>query len=80
MESLFDFDSPQGGSAAVPSLVGQAATAIETMSDQELNALADEVYRQVRTQAFSQGLPVLVVVNGQIVSEFSDGRLEPLPS
>ncbi|MEZ0484492.1 hypothetical protein [Fibrella aquatica] len=76
MESLFDFDSPKGGASAVVSLCGGALTPIESMSVDEFKLAADEVYRQVRRQAFSVDLPVIVKVDGHIVPEFADGRLE----
>lgn len=61
---------------AILPLYGGAAKSIETMTAEQFDVAAEQVYVKVREAAFSRGLPVIIEENGRAFREYADGHLE----
>ena len=61
---------------AILPLYGGAAKSIETMTVEQFDVAAEQVYVKVREAAFSRGLPVIIEENGRAFREYADGHLE----
>ncbi len=61
---------------AILPLYGGAAKSIETMTAEQFDVAAEQVYVKVREAAFSRGLPMIIEENGRAFREYADGHLE----
>lgn len=55
---------------------GGAKKFIADMSPEELEAVRQSVLRRAREKAFSKGLPIYYSLNGRLLAEYADGRVE----
>ena len=56
---------------------GGAQKFIADMDADELETARQSIMRRAREKAFSKGLPIYYRLNGSLVAEFPDGRIEP---
>ncbi len=61
---------------AILPLYGGAEKPVSQMSREEFDEVAQTVYRKVREQAFSRGLPVVIERMKQLIKEYADGHVE----
>lgn len=78
MNDLFEpiLDDATPDVPAILPFYGGAEKPVSQMSREEFEEAAQTVYRKVREQAFSRGLPVVIGRGGQVIKEYADGRIE----
>ena len=57
---------------------GGAPKFIADMDADELEVARQSIMRRAREKAFSKGLPIHYRLNGSLVAEYPDGRIEPV--
>jgi hypothetical protein len=55
---------------------GGAKKSTFDMSPEELEQAAQNILRKVKEKAFSKGLPIHFAIDGVLMAEYPDGRIE----
>lgn len=73
----FEANVDNGGLKPVLLNYGGAKKFVAEMNEQELEAARQSTLRRAKEKAFSKGLPVYYVLNGNVVAEYVDGKILP---
>jgi hypothetical protein len=69
-------DDVPGSPPTILPLFGGAEKPVEEMTAEEFAEASKYITLKAKEAAFSRGLPVILSLNGLVVREFSDGRIE----
>lgn len=71
----FNAETDNGGIQPVLLNYGGAKKFVAEMNEDELQTAGESILRRVKEKAFSKGLPIYYVQNGQVVAEYADGKI-----